>query len=77
MLRSISEFPNFYEEREKKLFGKGTLIVRTNKKSRSPEKLPSIKQPGITVQKCKRFNLIYKRNQNKMERLKPRDSRSH
>jgi hypothetical protein len=57
MLRSISEFPQFYEEREKKHFG-STTTVRKSKKSRSPEKLPAIKQPGITVQKRKRFKFI-------------------
>ena len=42
LMRSMSEFPKFYEEREKNLFGKGTILIRKTERHKSPGKLPSI-----------------------------------
>ena len=33
MMRSMSEFPGFYDQREKRLFGKGVSLIRNQNKS--------------------------------------------
>lgn len=47
----MSEFPKFYEEREKNLFGRGTVLVRKTERHKSPGKLPAISAGTTTMAK--------------------------